>query len=218
MFTGLVEGLGRVVRIENKGQEAQLWIRPGFPWGDPKLGESISVNGACLTATSWNEMSFSVDVSGETLNHSNLGKLRTQQMVNLERALRLSDRLGGHLVTGHVDGIGKVLEKQNQGPYLLLKIAFPNLLRPYLVRKGSITVDGISLTVNQVWEKAFDLSIIPHTLGQTTLGSIKVGDEVNLETDIIGKYVVQLLSHQGEDSSSLKSKVDTEFLRKHGFM
>lgn len=218
MFTGLVEGLGRIVRMEKKGQEAQLWIRPEFPWEEKKLGESVSVNGACLTATTWREEVFSVQVSEETLTHSNLGKLRIQQPVNLERALRLSDRLGGHLVTGHLDGIGKLLKKQNQGPFFLLKIAFPEPLRPYIVRKGSITVDGISLTVNQVWEDAFDLTIIPHTLGQTTLGLIKIGDEVNLETDIIGKYVVQLLSRQGEDHPGPGSKVDTDFLIKHGFM
>lgn len=218
MFTGLVEGLGRIVRIEKKGQEAQLWIRPGFPWEGKKLGESVSVNGVCLTAMSWREEVFSANVSEETLTHSNLGKLRIQQPVNLERALRLSDRLGGHLVTGHVDGVGKILEKQNKGPFFLLKIAFPELLRAHIVRKGSITVDGISLTVNQVWEKAFDLTIIPHTLDQTTLGPIKIGDEVNLETDIIGKYVVQLLSRQGEDQPGPKSKVDADFLRKHGFL
>lgn len=218
MFTGLVEGLGRIVRMEKKGQEAQLWIRPEFPWEEKKLGESVSVNGACLTATTWREEVFSVQVSEETLTHSNLGKLRIQQPVNLERALRLSDRLGGHLVTGHLDGIGKLLEKQNQGPFFLLKIAFPDPLRPYIVRKGSITVDGISLTVNQVWEEAFDLTIIPHTLGQTTLGLSKIGAEVNLETDIIGKYVVQLLSRQAEDHPGQKSTVDADFLRKHGFL
>jgi len=218
MFTGLVEGLGRMVRIENKGPEAHLWIRPEFPWEEKKLGESISVNGVCLTATAWSAESFSVDVSEETLTQSNLGKLRIQQPVNLERALRLSDRLGGHFVTGHVDGIGQVLQKQNHGPFFLLKISFPDFLRPYIVRKGSITVDGISLTVNQVWEKAFDLTIIPHTLAQTTLGLMKIGDDVNLETDIIGKYVVQLLSHQGEDQPGPRSKVDTDFLREHGFL
>jgi riboflavin synthase len=218
MFTGLVEGLGRIVRIGHKGQEAQLWISPEFPWEEKKLGESVSVNGVCLTASIWREEVFSVDVSEETLTHSNLGKLSIQQPVNLERALRLSDRLGGHFVTGHVDGIGRVLEKQNRGPFFILKIAFPELLRPYMVRKGSITVDGISLTVNQVWEKAFDLTIIPHTLGQTTLGLIKIGDDVNLETDILGKYVIQRLSRQGEDQPKPGSKVDADFLRDHGFL
>jgi riboflavin synthase len=218
MFTGLVEGLGRLVRIENQGKEARLEIRPEFAWPEPKLGESIAVNGVCLTVNKWNDKVFSADASGETLSHSNLGSLKLNQAVNLERALQLSDRLGGHLVTGHVDGIGKVLEKEKRGPFFWFKIGFPEPLRPFIVRKGSITVDGISLTVNEVQKSAFELTIIPHTLAQTTLGTIKAGDAVNLETDIIGKYVHQFLSLQEKNPESPSSRVDSNFLREHGFL
>ncbi|HMK64486.1 MAG TPA: riboflavin synthase [Thermodesulfobacteriota bacterium] len=218
MFTGLVEGVGNIVRVENKGPEAQLGVRPEFPWSEKKLGESIAVNGVCLTVKNWEEQIFSVDVSEETLTHSNLGRLRLRDKVNLERALRLSDRLGGHLVTGHVDGVGKILQKQKRGPFFWLQIAFPDSIRPFIVRKGSVTVDGISLTVNEVGERTFELTIIPHTLAQTTLGGIKEGAEVNLETDIIGKYVHQFLSLQGKDAPETPSKVDSDFLRKHGFL
>jgi riboflavin synthase len=218
MFTGLVEGLGRVVRIENKGKKTGLVICPDFLWPEKNLGESVAVNGVCLTVTRWEEKAFNADVSEESLRLSNLGRLKIQQAVNLERALRLSDRLGGHLVTGHVDGIGRIHEKQNRGSFFLIKIAFPDFLRPFIVRKGSITVDGISLTVNAVREGTFDLTIIPHTLDQTTLGPIKVGDEVNLETDIIGKYVHQFLSLQNKVGPASTSRVDSDFLKEHGFM
>lgn len=218
MFTGLVEGLGRIVRIENKGKEAQLAIGPEFSWPERKLGESIAVNGVCLTVKKWAEKIFSADVSEETLRHSTLGSLKLNQAVNLERALQLSDRLGGHLVTGHVDAIGKVLGKEKRGPFFWFKIGFPEMLRPFIVRKGSITVDGISLTVNEVQEAAFELTIIPHTLAQTTLESIKAGEAVNLETDIIGKYVHQFLSLQGKTPPVPSSKVDSNFLKEHGFL
>jgi riboflavin synthase len=218
MFTGLIEGLGCIVRIENKGREAQLGIRPEFSWSDKNLGESIAVNGVCLTVKGWEDKVFWVDVSGETLTHSNLGRLQYQHKVNLERALRLSDRLGGHLVTGHVDGLGKILQKQKRGPFFWFKVGFPDFLKPFIVRKGSITVDGISLTVNEVQEKIFELTIIPHTLAQTTLGEMKAGTEVNLETDIIGKYVHQFLSLQDKANPGTPSKVDHDFLKEHGFL
>ena len=217
MFTGLVEGLGRVIRFENQGTEARLGIVPEFSWSEKKLGESIAVNGVCLTVENWEEKAFFVDVSRETLSHSNLGRLRLQQTVNLERALRLSDRLGGHLVTGHVDGLGKILQKQNRGPFIGFKIQFPDFLRPFIVQKGSIAIDGISLTVNEVREKTFDLTIIPHTLAQTTLAGMKEGAEVNLETDIIGKYVHQFLSFQKTEAATA-SKVNSDFLKEHGFL
>jgi riboflavin synthase len=217
MFTGLVEGLGRIARIQNKGTEAQLGIVPEFSWSDKKLGESVAVNGVCLTVKGWEEKVFFADVSQETLRHSSLGRLQIKQPVNLERALRLSDRLGGHLVTGHVDGIGRILQKQTRGPFFWFKIEFPDAIRPLIVRKGSITVDGISLTVNDVQEKTFDLTIIPHTLAETTLGGLAEGAEVNLETDIIGKYVYQFLSLQKMEPRTA-SKVDSNFLKEHGFL
>lgn len=218
MFTGLVEGQGEIIRIEKKSNKAILFIKPGFPWEERKPGESVSVNGVCLTATAWMVETFSVDLSEETLVRSDLSKLKVGDRVNLERALRLSDRLGGHWVTGHIDGTGRIQQKEIQENFLLLKISFSKSLRPFIVEKGSIAVDGVSLTVNKVGEKDFDLTIIPYTVAQTTLGRKKIGEEVNLETDLIGKYVYQFLSRQKEGSSERRSKVDEGFLSEHGFL
>lgn len=218
MFTGLVEGQGEIVRVEKKRNKALLWINPEFPWEEKKLGESISVNGVCLTASAWMGDTVSLDVSEETLMRSNLGRLKMGDKVNLERALRLSDRLGGHLVTGHIDGVGRVLQKERQEGFFLLKLSLPPSLRAFIVEKGSIAVDGISLTVNRTGEDDFDLTIIPHTAAQTTLDRKKIGEEVNLETDLIGKYVFQFLNRQGDDRPRPKSKVDGNFLKEHGFL
>jgi riboflavin synthase len=218
MFTGLVEGQGEVVRIEKKRNKSFLWIKPDFPWREKNLGESIAVNGVCLTAAVWMGDIFSLDVSEETLNRTDLGQLKVGDLVNLERALRLSDRLGGHLVSGHIDGTGRILQKENQDHFFLLKISFPKALRPFIVDKGSIAVDGVSLTVNRVGERELDLTIIPHTGAKTTLSRKKIGEEVNLETDLIGKYVYQFLSRGKEEGIEKKSQVDDDFLKKHGFL
>jgi riboflavin synthase len=218
MFTGLIEGQGEVLRIEKKRDKALLWITPGFSWEVRKLGESIAVNGVCLTGTAWVGDSFSVDVSEETLTRSDLGKLKIGDQANLERALRLSDRLGGHWVTGHIDGTGFIVRKEFQEGFVKLKVSFSESLRPFIVEKGSIAVDGVSLTVNGVAEKELDLTIIPHTGVQTTLMGKKVGDEINLETDLIGKYVFKFLSRRNEEGPSPKSKVNEGFLKEHGFL
>jgi riboflavin synthase len=218
MFTGLVEGQGEIVRIEKKRDKALIWIKPDFSWDEKKLGESISVNGVCLTATAWIGEVFSLDVSEETLTRSDLNRLKVGDLVNLERALRLSDRLGGHLVTGHIDGTGRILQKELQDTFFLLKISIPQALRPFIVEKGSIAVDGVSLTVNQVGEKEFGLTLIPHTGAKTTLSRKKIGEEVNLETDLIGKYVYQFMSRGNDGRIELKSKVDADFLKEHGFL
>jgi riboflavin synthase len=218
MFTGLVEGRGEVLRIEKKRNKALLSIKPRFLWEERKLGESVAVNGVCLTATAWTGNSFSVDVSEETLTRSDLGKLKVGDQVNLERALRLSDRLGGHWVTGHIDGTGRIVHKELGEGFFLLKVSFPKSLRSFIVEKGSIAVDGVSLTVNSVGEKDLGLTIIPYSSALTTLVDKKIGDEVNLETDLIGKYIYQFLSRRKEDDYSPKSTVNEDFLRKHGFL
>jgi riboflavin synthase len=218
MFTGLVEGQGGVLRIEKKRDKALLSIQPGFVWEERKLGESVAVNGACLTVTTWRGNSFLADVSEETLTRSNLGKLKVGDQVNLERALRLSDRLGGHWVTGHIDGTGGIVQKEFQESFFLLKVSFPESLRAFIVEKGSIAVDGVSLTVNEVGDKMLGLTIIPHTGALTTLVEKKIGDEVNLETDLIGKYVYQFLSRWKEGDLLPKAKVNENFLREHGFL
>ena len=171
-----------------------------------------------MTAAAWMGNTFSVDVSEETLGRSDLGQLKNGDRVNLERALRLSDRLGGHWVTGHIDGVGRILQKERQEGFFLLKISSPESLRPFIVEKGSIAVDGISLTVNRIGEEDFDLTIIPHTAARTTLDRKQIGEEVNLETDLIGKYVFQFLSRQDKDQGRPGSKVDNDFLREHGFL
>jgi riboflavin synthase len=218
MFTGLVEGQGGVLRIEKKRDKALLLIQPAFLWEERKPGESVAVNGVCLTVTLWKGNSFLADVSEETLTRSNLGKLKVGDQVNLERALRLSDRLGGHWVTGHIDGTGRIVHKEFQEWFFLLRVSFPESLRAFIVEKGSIAVNGVSLTVNEVGDKMLGLTIIPHTGALTTLVENKIGDEVNLETDLIGKYVYQFLSRLKEGDLSPKSKVNENFLREHGYL
>jgi len=218
MFTGLVEGQGEITRIEKKRDKALLTIKLGFSWEEKKQGESVAVNGVCLTVAAWKGETFSADVSEETLIRSNLRKSKVGDLVNLERALRFSDRLGGHWVTGHIDGTGRILQKENRGSFILIKISFEKSIRPFIVEKGSIAVDGVSLTVNRVGENDFDLTIIPHTAAQTTLVRKMTGEEVNLETDLLGKYVYQFLSRQKEDGAEPESKVNENFLREHGFL
>jgi riboflavin synthase len=218
VFTGLIEGLGTIQRLEKNGQGLRLWFKAGFPWPDPLLGESIAVNGVCLTATSWQGGVVSVDVSGETLSRSTLGLLKTGSGVNLERAMKLSDRLGGHLVTGHVDGLGEISRKEIQGDFWRIQVAFPENLGPFIVEKGSIAVEGISLTVNKVSGLTFELTLIPHTADRTTLPAKKVGEAVNLETDLIGKYVVHWLQRSRSGEAKPESKINAEFLTRHGFL
>jgi riboflavin synthase len=218
VFTGMIEGRGKVLRLEKKGDSIRPWIKAEFSWPDPRLGESIAVNGVCLTATSWQDGVFSVDVSGESLSRSTLGRLKAGAAVNLERALRLSDRLGGHLVTGHVDGVGEITRRETRGDFLWMGISFPEDLGPYIVEKGSIAVEGVSLTVNRVSGLSFDLTVIPHTADQTTLPDKRAGEAVNLETDLIGKYVVHLLNRARTEGTKPESKITAEFLAQHGFL
>jgi len=218
VFTGLIEGQGTVQRLERRGRGLRLWVKAGFSWTDFRLGESIAVNGVCLTATSWQDGVFSLEVSGETLSRSTLSLLKAGAGVNLERALRLSDRLGGHLVTGHVDGVGEISAIEIRGDFWWIQIAFPENLEPFIVEKGSIAVEGVSLTVNKVSGLAFDLILIPHTADQTTLHAKKVGETVNLETDLIGKYVVHFFDRSRSEGSKPESKINAEFLTRHGFL
>jgi riboflavin synthase len=218
LFTGLIEGRGTVLRLEKKGDSLRPWVKAEFPWPDPRLGESIAVNGVCLTATSWQDGVFSVDVSGESLSRTTLGRLKPGAAVNLERSLRLSDRLGGHLVTGHVDGVGEITRREPRGNFLWIQVAFPEDLEPYIVEKGSIAVEGISLTVNRVSGLTFDLTIIPHTADQTTLPDKRAGEAVNLETDLLGKYVVHFLNRSRSEGAKPESKITADFLAQHGFL
>lgn len=217
MFTGIIQGLGQVVEKRPAGGGMVFGLEAGFDLTDPEEGESIAVNGACLTARGISGRRFLVDVSPESLSRTGLGTLEVGSGVNLERALRLADRLGGHMVSGHVDALGRVEERRAVGDFTLFTFSLEAGLTKYVIEKGSITLDGVSLTVNSCLENRFSVSIIPHTLAVTTLGRLKQGDRVNVEVDIIGKYVEKMLSVQ--DASGLsESRINPAFLAEHGFL
>lgn len=215
MFTGLVEELGTLRSLERGSRSARLVLAGKTVLEGVKLGDSIAVNGVCLTVTDFSATTFSVDVMHETLERTNLGELRVGSRVNLERALRLGDRLGGHLVSGHVDGVGVIRSQKRVDIAILTEIEAPEGVLRYCIPKGSIAVDGISLTIIDVLPHGLTLSLIPHTAGMTTLGFKQAGDRVNLEGDLIGKYVERLLggSRQGEKKPGLT----LESLMENGF-
>lgn len=193
-------------------------VEADFDISDPEEGESIACNGVCLTAKEIHGRRFSVDVSPESLSRTNLGQLNVGMPMNLERALRLSDRLGGHLVSGHVDATAKVAQKKPEGDFVIISFTIPAGLGRYIIEKGSITIDGISLTVNYCDNITFSVSIIPHSLQITTLGKIKLGDLVNIEVDLIGKYVEKLLSEKPAHEENAKQVINPAFLAEHGFL
>jgi len=218
MFTGLVEGIGKVKAINRVGEDMRLTVAPLFDMTDNRTGDSISVNGVCLTVTEIKEGAFTVDVSGETLSRSTLGELRMGDEVNLERAVRLSDRLGGHLVSGHVDGVGKIVKKVQLQRSCRIRIGIDEAVSKYIVEKGSIAVDGISLTVNSCSDKSFEVNVIPETGRVTGLLKKRVGDRVNIETDLIGKYIEKFLfKHQGARQEKGANPISEEMLKKYGF-
>ena len=196
MFTGIIEGVGRIKKVQSQPSHTRLEVESPFSLKDTRIGDSIAVNGCCLTATQIKEKVFAADLSPETLSLTNLGELKAGSRVNLERPLRLMDRLGGHLVQGHVDGVGTLVTKSfvkaKPEGYWLLEVEVPKSLRPYMVDKGSVTVDGISLTVNRVQSGKISLCIIPHTQERTTLVDKKPGAKLNLEADILLKYLEKM--------------------------
>lgn len=216
MFTGIVEGFGTVKSIKRKADTAIFEIQTDFDLSDTNVGDSISVDGCCLTATSRLGNRFWADLSDETLRVTNLGKLQVDDKVNVERALKVGARFGGHIVYGHIDGVGKIKSFRDAENGKELEIHAPRKLMRYIVEKGSVAVDGVSLTVNKVMEEVLAIRIIPHTLGSTTFKYRKVGDPVNLEVDIVGKYVEKLRFHEGSDLSG-KGRISEDYLRKHGF-
>ncbi|NTV15573.1 MAG: riboflavin synthase [Desulfobulbaceae bacterium] len=218
MFTGIIQGSGRICEKRPAGGGLLFGIESGFDLTDSAEGESIAVNGVCLTAREIRGRRFLVDVSPESLERTNLGKVAVGSLVNLERALRLSDRLGGHLVSGHVDAVAQVLERKPLGDFVLFTFTVPPGLGRYIIEKGSITIDGISLTVNRCDERTFAVSIIPHTLTVTTLGGLSAGAPVNLEVDLIGKYVEKLLAVQPDVGGGVGCAINPAFLAAHGFM
>ena len=218
MFTGLVEGIGGVKEIQRVREDMRLIIQPQFDMSDSREGDSISVNGVCLSIAGIQGGAFSMDVSGETMSRSTMGQLKPGDEVNLERALRLGDRLGGHLVSGHVDGVGKILKKEQKERSWLLRVGIDEALARYTIEKGSIAVEGISLTINDCQDTYFEVNIIPHTAQETTILKKRVGDLVNIETDMIGKYVEKFFQQQSVPAEEKRSsRINEEMLRKHGF-
>jgi riboflavin synthase len=196
LFTGIVEELGKVTKLEPLTDAMRILITGPLAVSDAKVGDSISVNGVCLTVTSKNADSFTADVMQETLNRSTLGQLKAGDQVNLERPVTLTTRLGGHLVQGHVDGIGEITARQKSDNWDVLTIKPPQDLLKYIVEKGSITIDGTSLTVASVDQQSFTVSLIPETLTKTTLGIRQLSDRVNLEVDVMAKYAEKLIGAQ----------------------
>ena len=211
MFTGIIEEMGSVKALRRDGSAARLTVSASIVLGGTVIGDSICVNGVCLTVVDLAKDGFSADVAVETLRVTNLGELKIGVNVNLERALQLSARIGGHLVSGHVDAVGRIREKREEGNGWRIFIDAPEAVLRYVIRKGSIAIDGISLTVADVDKSGFSIAMMPHTAKLTTLGFKAGGDSVNLETDIIGKYVERLLSGRVEGGVSL------ELLKKAGF-
>jgi riboflavin synthase len=213
MFTGLIETVGKVTAIERRGAAARLMVEGVFAGEEIALGDSIAVNGVCLTVVARDGGRATFDVSPETFERTAFRNFRSGSRVNLERALRLSDRLGGHIVTGHIDCVAKVLERREVSGSIVLSFRIPRDYARYVIGKGSVAIDGISLTVNSVTEDIFTVNIIPHTAEQTTLQAARPGDEVNIETDIIGKYVERLLAAHKEGEG-----VTLDLLAKNGFL
>lgn len=213
MFTGLIEDIGRVTAIERRGAAAVLTLTTSLPVAEIAIGDSVAVNGACLTVTSKTGMTLTFDVSPETMSGTTISALRSGNRVNLERAMRLGERMGGHLVTGHIDCVGRLARSVESDRNRVLEFTLPADNARYLISKGSVAIDGISLTVNSVGASGFSVNIIPHTQGVTTLADLKVGDEVNIETDIIGKYVERLTRPwQGTQGLSMKTLAENGFL------
>lgn len=215
MFTGLVEEIGEIKSIQKGAKSARITIKAEKVLYGTKIGDSINTNGVCLTVTDLNSNSFSVDVMAETIRSSNLGNLKSGSVVNLERALMASDRLGGHIVSGHIDGTGTIIDFTKEDNAIWVSVETTVDILKYIVHKGSITIDGISLTVAYVDDNIFKVSIIPHTKSETTLLNKKMGDVVNLESDMLAKYVEKLLKYGVAPKE--KKPIGMDFLLDNGF-
>lgn len=218
MFTGIVEELGTIKAIKTGAKSIQITVAAKKILADLAIGDSIAVNGACLTVVRFGGSDFTADVMPETMRLTGLAYLNIGAAVNLERALTLSSRLGGHIVSGHIDGMGEILETVRDDNAVIVKIKAAATLLKYMIKKGSVTIDGVSLTIVTVEKTWFSVSMIPHTASVTTLGLKKAGDFVNIENDIIGKYVERLLNCQDEQNSQTAStKITKDFLSQYGF-
>jgi riboflavin synthase len=214
MFTGIIEEVGTVGSIHHSRETAKMTVRAVKILEGMQLGDSVAVNGVCLTVRQLAEREFQVEISSETLKRSNLGEAKIGSDVNLERALTPGSRLGGHFVQGHVDGTGQVLSIESRDEFGVWKFSFPKELRPYIVEKGSISVNGVSLTVANLTERSFEVALIPHTLENTNFQNFVVGRTVNLEVDILAKYVESLLAKR---SDTEKTQLTEEYLKEQGY-
>ncbi len=213
MFTGIIQAVGKISQRQTTGTDARLYVQANqLDWHNVQLGDSISVNGVCLTAVILPGDGFWADVSNETLLHTTLGKLTIGSTVNLEKALTPQMHLGGHIVSGHVDGVGTITQCYEEGRSIRLNIKAPSTLAKYIAPKGSICIDGISLTVNTVQNAEFSVNVVPHTQERTTLAEIKIAQQVNLEVDIIARYLERLLLYRQTDEP-----INKDFLQQHGF-
>lgn len=216
MFTGIVEAVGTLTAITPKGEDITISVDAGkLDMSDVKLGDSIATNGVCLTVVEFNSHSYSADLSLETLKKSGFADYKVGDKVNLEKAMLPTTRFGGHIVSGHVDGVGEIVERNPVGRALELWVAMPAELSKYVAEKGSITVDGISLTVNDLRKNAFKLTIVPHTTQETTIDHFQVGRKVNLEVDVLARYLERLLN--GGRDEQPESRITMEFLQQNGF-
>ncbi|WP_158147183.1 riboflavin synthase [Vibrio fluvialis] len=216
MFTGIVEAVGTLTAITPKGEDITISVDAGkLDMSDVKLGDSIATNGVCLTVVEFNSHSYSADLSLETLKKSSFADYKVGDKVNLEKAMLPTTRFGGHIVSGHVDGVGEIVERNPVGRATELWVAMPAELSKYVAEKGSITVDGISLTVNDLRKNAFKLTIVPHTTQETTIDHFQVGRKVNLEVDVLARYLERLLN--GGRDEQPESRITMEFLQQNGF-
>ncbi|CAH8201336.1 Riboflavin synthase [Vibrio aestuarianus] len=217
MFTGIVEAVGTLAAITPKGEDISVTVNVGnLDMADVKLGDSIATNGVCLTVVDFGSHHYSADLSLETLNKTGFTAYQVGDKLNLEKAMLPTTRFGGHIVSGHVDGVGEIIERNSVGRAIELWVAMPKELNKYVAEKGSVTVDGISLTVNELRQNAFKLTIVPHTSEETTINDFHVGRKVNLEVDVLARYMERLLQVQrGEDAP--ESKITMEFLQQNGF-
>ena len=221
MFTGIIEGLGTIAGIRSSGQGKRLTVEADFSLDQTKIGDSISVSGACLTAVKIDGKRFEVDVSPETLQITTFGQAKVGERLNIERALRLSDRIDGHLVSGHIDGVGIVKKRESLSNAIIVTIGVDESLTQYMIAKGSVAMDGISLTINARESDNFSVSVIPHTAQLTTIGFKNKGDRVNIETDMIGKYVERFISGRpgrSKGNRRIQGSIDHAYLVKTGFI
>ena len=218
MFTGIIEGFGTLAGKQLVRSALQVSVSADFELAGTRIGDSIAVNGACLTVVMMQGRRFTADVSPETLSKTTFEASRIGERLNLERAMRLSDRLDGHLVSGHIDGTARLEKREQQGNALILSFSAPQALTRYMIPKGSVAVDGVSLTINRCDSDGFQVSVIPHTAHVTTIGLKDVGALFNIETDLIGKYVERFLSRDPDKPPSAKQGIDLAFLARTGFL